>query len=181
MRYLAAIAVLLWPSVVVACDLDAGEALLFSCETGPSGEKFISICATEVEPGQSWRTAQYRYGTEEKTELAYPDDPAEGQKKLFFSHMKTAHSYTVNVRFKNGGYRYRVFSIAKWEGDEAPAEAMDGEAGVEVKTKGGKLVSTILCSERPYMFPEYLRRALACDQDNPYGARACAEMPPMEH
>jgi hypothetical protein len=179
MRYLAAIAVLLWPSAVEACNLDAGEVLLFSCETGASG-KFISICATEVEPGQSWRTAQYRYGTDEKAELAYPNDPAEGQKKLRFSHVKTAHSYTVNIRFRNGGYRYRVFSTAKWEGDEPPADPMDGEAGVEVWTKGGKLVSTILCSERPYMFPEYLRRALACDTASPHGAEGCAEVPPME-
>lgn len=180
MRYLAAGAVLLWPSMVAACDLDAGEALLFSCESGASG-KFISICATEVVRGQSWRTAQYRYGTEEKTELAYPDNPAEGPRKLYFSHVKTAHSYTVNIRFKNGGYRYRVFSTARWEGNEPPAEAMDGEAGVEVTTKGGKLVATIPCSERPYMLPEYLRRALACDRDNPHGAEACAEVPPMEH
>jgi len=180
MRYLAAISILLWPSVALSCDTDGGEALLFSCETGASG-KFISICATEVEPGQSWRTAQYRYGTDDKTDLAYPDDPAQGPKKLFFSHTKTAHSYTVNIRFKTGGYQYRVFSIARWESDEAPAEAMDGDAGVEVSGKSGKLLATIHCSERPYMFPEYLRRALACDRKNPHGAKGCAEEPPVEH
>jgi hypothetical protein len=179
MRYLAAIAVFLWPSVTLACDTDTGEAPLFSCETGTSG-KYIAICAAEVVPGESWRSAQYQYGTDEKTELVYPADPADGPKKLFFSHTQTAHSYTVNIRFANGGYRYRVFSIAKWEGDEAPAQAMDGDAGVEVRTKGGKLVTMIHCSERPYMFPEYLRRALACDRDNPYGAKGCAEDPPME-
>lgn len=179
MRHLPAIAVLLWPSVVLACNTDAGEAPLFSCETGDSG-KYIAICAAEVKPGVTWRSAQYQYGTDEKTELAYPDDPAEGLKKLYFSHAKTAHSYTVNIRFTNGGYRYRVFSIAKWEGDEAPVEAMDGDAGVEVRSKGGKLISTIHCSERPYMFPEYLRRALACDKDNPHGAKGCAENPPLD-
>jgi hypothetical protein len=179
MRYIAAITVLLWPSVVLACDTNAGEAPLFSCETG-SSDKYIAICATEVQPGESWSSAQYQYGTDEKTELAYPDDPAEGLKKLFFSHSETAHSYTVNIRFTNGGYRYRVYSIAKWEGDEAPVEAMDGDGGVEVRTKSGKLVSTIHCSERPYIFPELLRRALACDKDNPYGARGCAKHPPRE-
>jgi hypothetical protein len=179
MRYIAAIIMLLWPSAMLACNTDAGEAPLFSCETGAAG-KYIAICAAEVRPGESWRSAQYQYGTDERTELAYPADPADGLKKLLFSHAKTAHSYTVNIRFTNGRYRYRVFSIAKWESDEAPAEAMDGDAGVEVRTKGGKLVSTIHCSERPYMFPEYLRRALACDTHNPHGAKGCAENPPLE-
>lgn len=178
MRYLAALILLLWPAAAQACSADNNEAPLFVCETGSEG-KFIEICATELEPGESWKAVQYRYGTEGHTELAYPADAADGAKKLFFSHVRAAHSYTVNVRFKNAGFTYRVFSVARWEGD-APVEAMDGEAGVEVRGQGGKLVSTAHCGKRPYMFVSYLRRALACDEENPYGAKGCAEDPPQE-
>lgn len=178
MRYPAALALLLWPAAAQACVTDNNEAPLFVCETGSAG-KYVEICAVETEAGQ-WSNVQYRFGNDEKTELVYPADAAEGAKKLFFSHVRGKNSYTVNVRFKNGGYSYRVYSVARWEGDEAPAEAMDGEAGVEVKDKKGKRVAVIECVERPMIFPEYLRRALACDADNPYGAEACAEVPPRE-
>ncbi len=180
MRYVAAaLVLLLLPAAAQACMSDRNEAPLFVCETGAAG-KYIEICAVEAEPGQSWLDIQYRFGNEEKNELVYPADAAEGAKKLFFSHVRGARSYTVNVRFRNAGYTYRVYSVARWEGDEAPAEAMDGEAGVEVKDKKGKGVALIECAERPTIFPEYLRRALACDKDNPHGAKGCAEVPPRE-
>ena len=180
MKYVIVLCLILWPSLARACDVNAGEGPLFTCETSDPA-KYISICAVDDGAGENWRSAQYRYGTDDKAELVYPDDPAEGLKKLLFSHAKTAHSYTVNIRFKNGGFQYRVFSIARWEGDDPPAEAMDGEAGVEVRRKGGKVVARILCAERPYMFPGYLQRALACDLENPHGAKGCAEDPPMDH
>lgn len=179
MRYLAALVLLLWPAAAQACVADNNEAPLFVCETGDSG-KYIEICAVETESGQSWRDVQYRFGNDEKTELVYPADAAEGPKKLFFSHVRGKNSYTVNVRFKNGGFTYRVYSVARWEGDEAPAEAMDGEAGVEVTDEKGKRAAVIECIERPMIFPDYLRRALACDADNPHGTKGCAEAPPQE-
>lgn len=179
MRYKAALAFLLWPATAQACVSDRNETPLFICETGAAG-KHIEICAVETEPGQSWKDVQYRFGNEEKNELVYPADAAEGTRKLLFSHVRGEHSYTVNVRFENAGYSYRVYSVARWEGDEAPAEALDGEAGVEVKDKNGKQVALIACVERPTIFPDYLRRALTCDPDNPYGAKGCAEVPPRE-
>ena len=39
-------------------------------------------------------------------------------------------------------------------------------------------MTKISCGERPTMFPDYLRRALACDPENPIGAAGCAETPP---
>ncbi|QIG52087.1 hypothetical protein G5V57_32940 [Nordella sp. HKS 07] len=179
MRHLAALIFLFWPAAASACVADNNEAPLFVCETGSAG-KYIEICAVETEAGQSWSNVQYRFGNDEKTELVYSADAMDGAKKLFFSHVRGKNSYTVNVRFKNGDFTYRVYSVARWEGDEAPAEAMDGEAGVEVKDKKGKQVAVIECIERPMIFPEYLRRALACDADNPYGAKGCAEVPPRE-
>jgi hypothetical protein len=41
----------------------------------------------------------------------------------------------------------------------------------------GKVLSTVRCIERPYMFPSYLQRALACDLENPHGKTACGDAP----
>src|SRR6266699_1594722 len=90
---LLAAAAALMPSIALACTSD--ESPLFTCETERS-DYYVSICALETQPGQSWSTAQYRYGKEEEPpECVYPPDPADGPKKLFFSHQGTAHSYTV--------------------------------------------------------------------------------------
>jgi hypothetical protein len=48
---------------------------------------------------------------------------------------------------------------------------------VTVSDARGKPLSTVRCIERPYMFPAYLQRALACDLKNPHGKAACGEKP----
>jgi hypothetical protein len=39
------------------------------------------------------------------------------------------------------------------------------------------VVSNARCIERPHMFPSYLQRALACDEETQYGTAACADKP----
>jgi hypothetical protein len=139
---------------------------LFTCETDRAG-KYVTICATEVEPGERWRDIQYRFGAEgQPPELVFPKDPAKGASSLFFSHEKRGDDYRVTVRFSTGGYTYRVFSTT---GDDL--------AGVTVSDVHGKLLSKIKCIERPYVFPSYLQRALACDLANPHGKAACGDAP----
>ena len=142
---------------------------LFACETDRDG-KYLSICATEVEPGVRWEDIQYRFGAEHaEPELVFPADASQGRPRMYFSHVKRGSDYRVSVRFSVGGYGYRVFSTTG--GDLA---------GVEVTDRQGKLLSTIRCIERPYVFPSYLQRALPCDLENPHGQAACADRPFVE-
>lgn len=152
----------------LACDTDRGEQPLFSCETENSGQ-FIQICAVEHGAGEKWSDVQYQYGSE-KPSFVYPQNPADGAKSLFFSHMTKAGAYIVTVRFVSDGITYRVYSKALSE--------MEGEAGVTIDNTARPSMTSIACIERPYMFPDYLRRSLACDLENPLGARACEESPP---
>src|SRR5678816_4894453 len=74
--------------------------------------------------------------------------------------------YRVSVRFVSGDYTYRIYS-----------NSGQGTAGVLVSDGRGNVVSNAKCIERPYMFPSYLQRALACDKETQYGAAACADKP----
>jgi len=142
---------------------------MFACETEKAG-KYISICATEVEPGTRWEDIQYRFGLEKEVpELVFPADASKGNPQMYFSHIKRGDDYRVSVRFSIGRYRYRVFSTT---GDDL--------AGVEVADGQGKILSTIRCVERPYVFPTYLQRALPCDLENPHGEAACGDRPFVE-
>jgi hypothetical protein len=154
-----------------ACDAGKGEQPLFSCETENEGQ-FIAICAIETEPGQKWEGIHYEYGTGERPSFVYPAAGADGAKSMYFSHVKKASTYTITIRFVSEGITYRVYSKAVSE--------MDGEAGVTIDNTARPSMTSIACIERPYMFPDYLRRALACDLENPQGARACEENPPEE-
>ena len=139
---------------------------LFVCETNRS-QKYAMICATEVKAGERWKDIQYRFGTEGmKPELVYPARPDQGARSLFFSHTAVGSDYRVSVRFTSGGYTYRVYS-----------NSGQGNAGVLVMDAQGKVLSNVRCIERPYMFPSYMQRALACDTENPHGAAACGDKP----
>lgn len=172
MRYLLfAIIAVFFPVSAFACDTAKDEQPLFSCETENAGQ-YIAICAVETEPGENWQGIHYEYGTEDKINFVYPADGSDGAKSMFFSHVKKNGWYDVTIRFVSEGITYRVYSRALSE--------MEGEAGVTIDNTARPSMTSIACSERPYMFPEYLRRALACDMENPLGAKACEENPPEE-
>ena len=138
---------------------------LFVCETNQN-EKYLAIYGIEQGPDEPWTDIQYRFGTEgQPPEMVFPKDPAKGAKSLFFSHRYLKNKdYYVSVRFVSGGYTYRVFSRSK-----------DG-AGVTITDAKGK-EHIVACIERPYMFPTYLQRSLACDMKNPQGKGGCGRDP----
>jgi hypothetical protein len=150
---------------VLASNDQEGSSPLFSCETDRKG-KFIQIRAVEEEAGKRWSAIQYSFGSDGKPEMAYPKDPSTGSVSLFFSHEYRRGQYYVSIRFSTGGFTYRVYSY----------EGKDG-AGVDVSNARGKTISSVACIERPYMVPDYLRMALACDIKNPHGKAACGENP----
>lgn len=161
--------------VLLFCCNNAAKAQepspLFSCETERKG-KYLSIYGVEQGPGEPWTNIQYRFGAEGKPEeMVYPEDPALGAKLIFFSHeyLKSG-AYHVSIRFENGGYTYRIFSNAI--GDRG-----DGNAGVIITDTKGRVRDRIACIERPYMFPAYLQRTLACDLKNARGRAACGTDP----
>jgi hypothetical protein len=150
------------------------EAPLFICETDRK-DKYLGICATEEKPGERWSAVQYRFGNSDRAELVYPADARQGASKLFFSHESQGTVYHVSIRFQSGGFTYLIESF----GDSASDPIGDGAAGVTVTNAAGKTVAQIKCIERPYMFPAYLQRALACDETNPHGKAGCASPAPM--
>ena len=157
-------------AVRTVCDAD--EAPLFICETNRTG-KYLAICAVEEEAGKRWSAVQYRFGPEDRAELAYPEDPRQGASSLFFSHVVDSTVYKVSVRFQSAGFTYVVESSA----DSGSDPVGDGTAGVTVTDAAGKQVARISCIERPTLFAPYLQRALPCDLQNPYGKAACNQHP----
>ena len=158
------------PAFAVPCDIEVGEVPLFMCATDPPGH-FISICAVEVKPGEAWSEVQYRYSSDDEIEFVYPEEFSEGvAAKLFFSHEKGPDGYTVSIRFVSDGTRYRLISSAKSE--------TDGHAEIMIEQTPRPSMTKISCGERPTIFPDYLRRALTCDLENPFGTMGCAETPP---
>ena len=148
------------------------EEPLFICESNRK-DKYIAICAVEEEVGKRWSAVQYRFGLEDRAELVYPEDAQQGASKMFFSHVTEGTIYKVSIRFRSGGFTYRIES----SGDSASDPVGDGAAGVTVADANGKKVADVACIERPTMFPSYLQRALACDLENPHGKAACADNP----
>lgn len=160
----------------LACALSAGAAFaaddcdrpLFSCQTDRAG-KYVSLCAIEKEDGSGWKDVQYRFGRDgEKPEFAYPADPAQGARLMYFSHTRHGGQYRVGVRFESGGYSYRIYSNA---------QAGEGSAGVEVFDARNRRVSHLRCAERPSLFSTYLRTTLACDTRATHDDSACREEP----
>jgi hypothetical protein len=164
---LVACAILLLPlfSNVSAAADDATE--LFICETQQQG-KYLAIYGVEQGPDDPWSSIQYRFGGEGAPDMVYPADPSKGARSLFFSHESRGRGadYYVSIRFRVGGYTYRLYS-----------HSGAGGAGVTVSNAKGRMLSRIRCIERPYMFPAYLQRSLACDEENPHGRAACREQP----
>lgn len=143
---------------------------LFSCSTNRQ-DKTIRICATERVVGEAWENVQYRFGKDGvAADLVFPLKAGPDKPPMYFSHFKKSGEYHVNIRFANGAYVYRVYSIASRDG-------FGGDAGVTVSNQQGKLLATVHCNERPYMFPDYLRLALPCDEQDFPGKIACQKRP----
>jgi hypothetical protein len=124
---------------------------------------------------QNWYkdTAAVARRTQNATRPVYPEDARQGASQMFFSHVEKGTVYVMSVRFRSGGFTYRIES----SGDSASDPVGDGAAGVTVMAATGKTVADIECIERPTMFPSYLQRALACDLENPHGKAAWGDKP----
>jgi hypothetical protein len=86
----------------------ASEKSLFSCEIG---KKILSVCASK-DLAENKGTLQYRFGTPEKLDLAYPEK-ADHPKKHFTGnrlYSSAENSLILELEFKRGTTRYTVFT-----------------------------------------------------------------------
>lgn len=86
----------------------ANEKSLFSCEIG---RKVLSVCASK-DLDENKGTLQYRFGTADKLDLAYPEK-ADHPKKHFTGnrlYSSVENSLIIELEFKRGTTRYTVFT-----------------------------------------------------------------------
>ncbi len=159
---LVAFALTLTAGQALACADD--EATLFSCLAQDQAHT-IELCAVRDDAAGGYQSLRYVYGTAEKTELVFPEDRRLGRREMKFAHAFDRDTYVWSLKFANGGYVYRLFGLG-------------GEAGVEVWKKKKRLAQ-VMCGERPYAMTSAIRRAAACDEDNPFGKQGCGETAPV--
>lgn len=149
-----------------ACAAD--EATLFSCLARDQSHT-IELCGVRDDAAGGFQSLQYRYGTAEKTELVFPENRADGTAAMSFAHAYAydGGSYVWSLRFANGGYTYRLFGMGE-------------DAGVEVWRKKKRLAQ-VMCGEKPYAMAADIRKAAACDLNNPFGREGCGEVPPRRN
>ena len=130
----------------------AGETAFFECQT--RSRKSIAVCGAP--PG----TLQYRYGTEKKVELGFPQDPASGTKSLLYAHYFRSQVDRTEITFTNQSVDYAVFDYT---------ENGKRSAGVRVSPQGGK-ETEIACAGRVTSRLGELEKYLPCDRDNALAA-----------
>jgi alpha-tubulin suppressor-like RCC1 family protein len=141
-------------SVPAPCEI------LFSCVTAVG--RTIQVCGTQADDVSKWSNIHYRFGPMHgPPELMYPADPENAPPSLFYSEEVHKGEHYASIRFTNGAYTYRVLY------------ALGGGGEVEVSDARGKVLSSIPCAERPYLFDSYLKENLPCDTKNPNRSGRC--------
>jgi hypothetical protein len=144
------------PAASLAAGLcHAGETTYFSCPT--ARHKSINLC------GGLPAAVQYRYGTADKVELAYPENPAEGAQQLGYAHYARYQAERSEVGFSRDGVDYAVFDYTE-----------DGRrsAGVRVTTADGS-EHEVACAGTIEGRLDALGKSLRCDPDNALNGGSC--------
>ncbi|WP_320151079.1 hypothetical protein [uncultured Tolumonas sp.] len=122
------------------------ENIIFSCVTK---KKIISICEIKQQANQS--KIQYRFGTSNRIDFAYPDDLSHYKPSSFtrsFTKWDNG-SASLFINFKNGKYTYTIYSDLVIGETEAMNEDKTGEyghhAGITVN-RNEKEISDIKCN-----------------------------------
>lgn len=104
----AALSAFALPAVQAQSLCAPAEKSLFSCEIG---KKILSICASK-ELDETKGTLQYRYGTADKLDLAYPEKPEHPKKHFTGNRLYSSAegSLILELAFKRGTTGYTVFT-----------------------------------------------------------------------
>lgn len=126
---------------------DSGEALYYLCEPEEqvvfgcnSQGKMISLCAS-TDVGKDRGYMQYRFGTLDKIELAYPKEHTPPKGHFWHSFTSYSGGYSERVRFKNTTVQYVVFEDMISTGPASPTKEM--HSGVGILAPGKKAVSRL--------------------------------------
>lgn len=127
----------------------ADERVYFSCQAG-KGSKRIALCG-QVKGGADGVHGflQYRFGTREHLDMAYPSAREASLDKFSFggAYQKMGRMESKEVSFHNGDFDYTVYTMSYPLGD-AESDGYAREAGVRV-ARGGKDVATVKCGGDP--------------------------------
>jgi hypothetical protein len=123
------------------------EKVIFSCRV-KSSPKIISICSSSNLTADEGYL-QYRFGTPARVEFTFPASKVDTQKQFTWKWNHPYQSSVIDVKFRNSGYAYDVFSLEI-------SEALYGEPGgnhkygVSVFKEGdGKSEKTFECQYPP--------------------------------
>lgn len=163
-------------SAVPAGAQDDHRQTLFSCGTDEVDDAgFLDLSGVPEGSGQ-WVDLRFDRTANGDGHLTYsfPRGGTDAKTAFLFSHSNGAEGYLVSIRWKDEGLDYVYYSLAVPPYPTVEGDAGGGSAGL-VMSRHGKLVESVDCIERPYMFIGYMREAMSCDGANPYGAAACTE------
>ena len=180
---LAMIALLSWAPVtgVQADDEEPPRATLFSCGTDPEGDRtFLNLSGIELDY-DSFTDLRFEQRADDET-IVYSFPPAgiDTKTAFLFSHSDGPEGYLVSIRWVDAGTDYVYYSLNIPPNPDEADDMGGADAGLAI-SRGGQLVDSISCVERPYMFIGYMRDAMSCDMQNPYGEGACGEDPVMRN
>lgn len=133
----------------------ARETLYFSCSTAQ--HKAVSLC------GNVPSTLQYRYGKPPHVELAFPDNPADGARQLFYAHYGRFQTERSEVTFSHAGVDYAVFDYT---------EHGKRNAGVHITMPDGS-EHEVHCTSSIKGRLSVLAKSLRCDADNALNGGNC--------
>jgi hypothetical protein len=113
------------------------ETIVLSCG---AGARTASLCASKG-ASKNDGAMQYRFGSPEKLELAYPATPGKPGDNFKGGWMSFSGGGGAFVRFSNGPFEYTVFSATgKWGANGQSRDV----AGVAIR-KDGKEFSNFVC------------------------------------
>ncbi len=116
------------------------EEVIFQCSLG---REIAAVCAGSAAGRAGY--VQYRYGSPERIELAYPGDRTSGPGSLSWARTGYSGGGEAQIRFVNAGHEYVIYSriVRTGFGADGQNEPKD-EAGLFIR-KGGKLLSEKKC------------------------------------
>ncbi|MFL9923202.1 hypothetical protein PQR62_02920 [Herbaspirillum lusitanum] len=128
-----------------------GEKPLFQCSTKG---KLLSLCASR-DFSEKGGTLQYRFGTQKKIELQYPDTPQPAAGHFFFSSTGYSGGGEAHIRFKNGDVEYTLFDRTIRTGFGKGPNNPQFSSGVVVRDKNGKASSRSCGNDASIMSTAY--------------------------
>lgn len=176
---LLALSLLLPLAAAPALAQDAEEdyrAPLFTCGTDPDNDSsFLDLSGVELD-FDSYTDLRFEQRADggERVVYAFPPEGPDGKTAFLFSHSTGPEGYLVSIRWVDGDTDYVYYSLAIPPEPGVEDDMGGSEAGLAI-SRDGELVERIACAEAPYMFITYMRHAMSCDTQNPYGEGACGE------